>query len=178
MWSDPYVVPATTFCSEGGLLTLFPSSTMGFLPWETVLCNLLQYDSFPQAAVLYELLQLGSLPWGAVSQEQTAPAWVFHGVISPASKSVPAWTPLSTGPQVLPGAWSSAGFPLGQSLLHASICSSLVTQGFRGISALPWTSMGSRVRAYHTMVFFTSCRGLSALAPGTPAPPTSPLTWV
>ncbi|KAK4823971.1 hypothetical protein QYF61_008357 [Mycteria americana] len=62
-------------CLRGGLLTLFPCSSMGSLPRETVLHELLQHESFPWAAVLHELLQCGSLPRGAVLQEQTAPAW-------------------------------------------------------------------------------------------------------
>ena len=69
----------------------------------------LQCESFPRAAVLHKLLQRGSLPQGAVLQEQAAPAWVPHGVTSPARKPVLAWAPLSTGPQDLPGACSSMG---------------------------------------------------------------------
>jgi len=46
------------------------------LSWETVLHELLQRKSFPRATVL---------------QEQTAPAWVPHGVTSPASRPAPAW---------------------------------------------------------------------------------------
>uniref|UniRef100_A0A8D0KWE9 Caspase activity and apoptosis inhibitor 1 n=1 Tax=Strix occidentalis caurina TaxID=311401 RepID=A0A8D0KWE9_STROC len=85
----------------------------------TVLHELLQCESFPQAAVLHELPQCGSLPRGAAPQEQTAPVWVPHGVTSPASKPAPAWAPLSMGPQVLPGACSTMGFPRGHSLLRA-----------------------------------------------------------
>jgi len=55
--------------------------------------KLLQCESFPQAAVLHELLQHGSLPWRAVFQEQTAPAWVPHGITSPASKPAAVWAP-------------------------------------------------------------------------------------
>ena len=60
---------------RGGLLTLFPSSSMGSLPQETVLHKLLQRESFPPTAALPELPQRGSLPWSAVLQEQAAPAW-------------------------------------------------------------------------------------------------------
>ena len=98
--SSSHVVSAAPSSSGGGLLTLFPCSSVGSLPQETVLHKLLQCESFPQAAVLHELLQRGSLPWGAVLQEQTAPAWVPRGVTSPASKPAPAWAPLSTGPWV------------------------------------------------------------------------------
>jgi len=62
---------------------------------------------------------VGPLPWGAVPQEQAAPAWVPHGVTSPASKPAPAWAPLSTGPQVLAGVCSVVGSPWGHSLFQA-----------------------------------------------------------
>lgn len=51
-----------------------PCSSMGPLPWGTVLHELLQHESFLWAAVLYELSQCGSLPQGAVLQEQAVPA--------------------------------------------------------------------------------------------------------
>jgi len=102
--SSSHVVAAAPCPSGGGLLTLLPCSSMGSFPWETVLHELLQCESFPWAAVLHELLQRGSLPCGAVLQEQAAPVWVLHEVTSPANKPAPAWPPLSTVPQVLPGA--------------------------------------------------------------------------
>jgi len=55
---------------------------------------------------------------GAVLQEQAAPAWVPHGVTSPASKPALAWASPSTGLQVLAGAYSSAGSPWGHSFRH------------------------------------------------------------
>ena len=116
--SSSHVVSATPSSSGGGLLTLFPCSSVGSLPRETVLHKLLQQKSFPWAAVLHELFQRGSFPRGAVLQEQTAPVWVPHGVTSPASKPAPAWAPLSMSPQVLPRACSSKGFPQGHSLLQ------------------------------------------------------------
>jgi len=83
------------------------------------------------------------LPWAAVLQQQSAPAWVPHGVMSPASNPAPVWAPLSMGPQVLPGACSSLGFPRGLSLLWASSYSSVGSSlGCRWGSAPPWTSMG------------------------------------
>lgn len=57
------------------LLTLLPCSSVGSLPRETV---------------LHQLLQRGSFPGGAVLQEQAAPAWVPHRATSPASKAAPA----------------------------------------------------------------------------------------
>lgn len=71
----------------------------------------------------------------------------------PASTPAPAWTP-----QVLPGAWSNAGFPVGHSILHASTCSRIYQGAVHGLF------MGSRVTACHTVVFCTNCRGVSALA--------------
>ena len=154
--SSSHVVSATPSSSGGEGLTLFPCSSVGSLPRETVLHELLQCESFPQAAVLHKLLQCGSLPWGAVLQEQTAPAWVPHGVTSPASKPASVWAPLS--PRVLPGACSSVGFPQGHSLLRASTCSGM------------GSSMGCRGTACLTMVFTMGCRRISAPAPEVPPP--------
>jgi len=81
--------------SAGGLLTLCPCSGEVSLPQETVLHKLFHCESFPQAAALHELPQRGSFPWGSVLQEQAAPAYVPHGVTSPAGKPTPAWASLS-----------------------------------------------------------------------------------
>ena len=69
--SSSHVVYAAASSSGGGLFTLFPCSSVGSFPWETVLHELLQHEFFPRGAVL---------------QEQAAPGWVPHGVTSPASK--------------------------------------------------------------------------------------------
>jgi len=111
MVSSSHVVSAAPSSSEGGLLTLCPCSSERFLSWKAVLHKLLQCGFFPRAAALHKLPQHASFPWGAVLQEQAAPAWVPHGVTSPASKPALMWAPLSTGPQVLAGACSSAGLP-------------------------------------------------------------------
>jgi len=92
---------------------------------ETALHKLLQHESFPRAAALHKLLQHGCFPPCAVLQEQAAPALVPHRVTNPASKPAAVWAPLSMGPQVLPGACSSAGSPWGHNLLQASTCSSM-----------------------------------------------------
>ena len=179
--SSSHVVSATPSSSGGGLLTLCPCSSLGSLPWDTVLHQLLRSESFPRAAVLHELLQHGSLPWGADLQEQTAPAWVPHRVTSPASKPALAWAPPSTGPQVLPGACSSVGFPWGHSLLqvHPSALVWGPPQAAGGISPPPHpSSMGCRGTACFTMVVSPGCKGISALAPGAPPPPPSALTLV
>jgi len=91
--SSSHVVSAAPSSSGGGLLTLFPNSSMKSLSRDTVLHELLQCESFPWAAALHDLPQRGSLPWGAVLQEQAVPAWVPPGVISPASKPAPARAP-------------------------------------------------------------------------------------
>jgi len=77
------------------LLTLFPCSSRGSHPLETVLHSLLQSGSFPWAAVFHELLQHRPFPHGAVLQEQVTPAWIPHSITSPASKPAPVWAPLS-----------------------------------------------------------------------------------
>jgi len=84
--SSSHVVSAAPCPSGGGLLTLFPCSSVGSLPRERVLHKLLQRESFPQAAALHELPQSESFPRGADLQEQAAPAWVPRGMTSPASK--------------------------------------------------------------------------------------------
>jgi len=145
---------------------LFPCCSVRSLPQETDLHKLLQLESFPRAAVLHKLLLRGSLLQGSILQEQAAPVWVPHGVASPASKAAPAWAPLSTGPQVLAGACSSEGFPQDHSLFRASTCS--------GVGS----STGCRWTTCLTMVFTTSCWGISALALGAPPPPPSSLNLV
>jgi len=120
---------------RGRILTLFPCSRVK-VP--------LTGDSSPQTSpsvspshrlqLFTNCPSVDAFPRGAVLQEQAAPAWVPHGVTSPASKPAPAWAPLSTGPQVLAGACSSAGSPWGHSFLQASTCS--------GVGSLSWATGG------------------------------------
>ena len=174
-----HVVSAAPSSSGEELLTLFPCFSVGSLPQERVVHELVQHESFPQAAVIHEFVQRWSFPRGAVLQEQAAPALVLHGVTSPARKCAPAWGPLSMGPQVLPGLCSSMGLPWGHSLLLASPCSSVESaSGCRWRSATPWTSMGCRVTAYLIMVFSMGCSGISAPVLGACPPPSSSLTLV
>ena len=56
--SSSHVVSATPSSSGGGLLTLFPCSSVRSLPQETVLHELLQRDSFSQATVLQDQVAL------------------------------------------------------------------------------------------------------------------------
>lgn len=79
----------------------------------------LQCASFLQSAVLHDLPYHGFFPWAPVLQEETAPVCVPHGVTRPSSKGVPAWTPLSSGSQVLPGACSSTDFITDKQHSHA-----------------------------------------------------------
>jgi len=164
--SSSHVVSAALSSSGGGLLTLFPCSSVRSLSCETVLHKLLQHDSFPRAAALPKLPQHGSFPQGAVLQEQAAPVWVPHGVTNPASKPALAWAPLSMGLQVLAGACSSAGLPTVSQLpsgIHL-LWRGVPSTGYRWRSAPPWTSMGCRGTTCLTMVFIMSCNGrLSAL---------------
>ena len=177
MTSSSHVVSAAPSSSGGELLTLCPSCSVGSLPWEIVPHELLQCESFPQAAVLQELLQRGSLPLAAVLQEQTAPAWVPHEVTSPARKPAPVWDPLSTGP-----ARSLLQHELlteSQPPLGASTFSSMGSStGCRWRSTPLRTFMGFKVTAYLTTVFSRACRGICAPASGTPLPPPSSLTLV
>jgi len=52
-----------------------------------------------------------------ILQEQTNPTSVPHRDTSPASKPALLWSPLSAGPQVLPGACFCVDFPWGHSFL-------------------------------------------------------------
>jgi len=143
--SSSHVVSAATSSSGGGLLTFFPCSSTRSLSQETVLHKLLQCESFPWAAALHKLPQCGSFPQGAVLQEQAAPAWVPHGITSPATKSAPEWVLLSAGLQVLAGACSSTGSPQGHNFLQALTCSSMgslprATGGDLLHHGPPWTA--------------------------------------
>jgi len=87
----------------------------------TVLHELLQRESFPQAAVLHELLQPGSFPRGAVFQEQTAPVWLCHRITGPARKPAPVWAPhgFTASLRGLPApTWSPARAAGGDPLHH------------------------------------------------------------
>jgi len=134
--------------------------------------------SFPRAAALHKLPQRGSLPRGAVLQEQAAPAWVPHGVTRPASKPAPARARLSMSPQVLAGACSSTGLPMGSQppLAIHLLRREVPPTGYRWIPAPLWTSMGCSRTACLTIVCSTGCRGISA--PATGAPPPTPLAFV
>ena len=57
--SSSHAVSAAPSSSGGGLLTLFPCSSVGSLPRGSALHELLQRKSFPCTAVLHELLQRG-----------------------------------------------------------------------------------------------------------------------
>jgi len=161
MVSSSHMVSAAPSFSEGRLLTLFHCSSVRSLSWETVLHKLLQCESFPWTAALHKLPQHGSFPWGAVLQTQTAPAWIPHGITSPASKTALAWAPLSTGPQVLAGACSRVGLPMGPqspSGIHL-LWRGVPSTGYRWISAAPWTSLDCRGTTSLTMVFIMIWKG-------------------
>jgi len=159
------IVSVTPSFSLGGLFTLFPCSSTGSLPQVADLQRLLRREYFPR------------FPGGAVLLEQTAPAWVTHGVTSSARKPPPAWAPLSMHSQVLQGFCSSTGSPWAHSLHQASICSSTgFSTGCRWIPASSSTSMGCLGTPCLTMVFTIGCRWISAVAPGAPPPPPSSLT--
>jgi len=142
--SSSHVVSAAPSSTGGGLLTLFPCSSMRSLSRETVLHKLLQLESFPRAAGLHELPQRGSFSPGAVLQEQAAPAWVTRsealpanlllcGLLSPRvhrSWQEPGQCGVPTGSQP----------PSDSHLLQCGVRS----MGYRWRSAPPWTSMDCR----------------------------------
>ena len=146
-------ISAIPSSSGAGLLTLFPCSSIGSLPRETV---------------LHELLQCGSLPQGVVLWEQTVPAWVPCGVTSPTSKPAPAWAPLSTGPA---RSLLQHGLPMGSQLpsgihllrcgvvhkLHVDICSTVDLHGCRGTTCLTMVF-------HHKLQGNTLCSGISSIS--------------
>lgn len=84
------------------------------------------------------------------------------------SKPTPGWAPTSTGLQALPGTCYSMYFPQCYNLLQAATCCGMKSsRGCKWTSAPSWTFLGCRDADYHTLVFTKSCRGMSALAPGT-----------
>jgi len=159
--SSSHVVSAAPSSSGGRLLMLFPCSSVKVPLLGDSSPQTSQHESIPRACSSQTAPALGPFPRGAVLQEQAAPAWVPHGVTSPASKPPPAWAPLSMGPQVLAGACSSVGLPTGSqppSGIHL-LWHGVPSMGCRWISAPPWTSMGCRGTTCLTMVFIMSCKG-------------------
>jgi len=155
MVSSSHLVSAAPSSSGGGLLILFPSSSVRCLSQETVLQELLQSESFPRAAALHKLPQSRSLPQGAVLQEQASPTWVSHGVTSPASKPAPgigSSLHRVRGPGrslLLPGLPMGSQLPSGIHLLWRGVSS----MGCRCRSAPPWTWMDCRGTTCLTVVF-------------------------
>ena len=76
------IVSAAPSSSGGGLLTLFPCSSVGCLSWGSALQEFLQLKSFPCTAVLHELLQRG-LSHGVTAffePRHLLPRGVLHGL--------------------------------------------------------------------------------------------------
>jgi len=171
MVSSSNVVSAAPCPPEGRLLTLFPCSSMQVS---------LMGDSSPQTSTTgcssSETAPVWVPPTGCSSSQhvpewgpstgcspgtKAAPAWVRHGVTSPARKPALAWPPLSTGLKVLPGACFSTGLPTG-SQLHSGIHllhRGVPSMGYRWISAPPWTSKDCTGTTCLTMVFIMNCKG-------------------
>jgi len=109
------------------------------------------------------------------SPPRTSPMWVLPTGCSPSGTDCSSVGP-TQGHKVTSGACSSAGFLWGHSLLQASNCSSVRSSTVcMWISAPPWTYRGT---ACLTMLFSTGCSRISALAPGAPPLPPSPVTSV
>ena len=109
------------------------------------------------------------------SCSSSAPVWgPSHRVTGAASKPAPAWAPLhrATGAD---RSLLQHGLSMGSQLPSGtSTCSNVGSaMGCRWVSAPPWTSMDCRGTTCLTMVFTTGCRGISALVPGAPPPPSS-----
>lgn len=83
------------------------------------------------------------------------PAWVFHRTMGPASKPDPAWPPLFTGSQILPGACCSAA-GVNRPYPPAPAWSPVWAAGW--ISAPLYSFMDCRRAICITMVFTMGCR--------------------
>jgi len=140
--SSSHIVSAAPSFSGGGLLTLFPCSSMGSRPWETVLHELLQRESFPRAAVLHRLLQRGS-PTGSQALPEILlwrgllSPWVRRSWQEPAPVRVPHRVTASFGhpPALVWGPPRAAGrylLPCGSTGCRGTAC---LTMGCRGVSA-------------------------------------------
>lgn len=144
------VIVSTVPTSSGDrLLSLQPCSSVTSLPQGTVLHELLQCESFPQAAALCALFQHGP-PMG--SQVLSAD-WIQCRLFS-------TWTQ-----KFLSGACSRMNFPWGCSLLWASACS--------GSRLSMWIELCSTMELYRlqrhssfTMVCSAGHRGITAPVPG------------
>jgi len=141
------------------LLTFLPCPSVGSLPRETVLHELVQRGS-PH--------RLQSFRKGLLQHRgpQALPAKLLqHGLLALHRPTYPARSLLQ------------CGVSMGRSLLWASACSSVGSStGCRWRSALPWTSTGCRGTACLTVVFTMGWRGISAPVPGAPTPsPSWPL---
>jgi len=167
--SSSHAVSAAPCSSGGGVLDLFPCSSLTSLSRETVLHKLLQCESFPWDAALHELPQCGSLPQGAVPQEQAAPAWVptgsqalladllKHGLLSlwvrrSWQEPAPAWAPHGvTASFRHPPAPAWGPFHR----LQVEICSTMDLHGLQGDS-LPHHGL------HHKLQGKTLCSGISS----------------
>jgi len=176
--SSSHAVSAAPSSSGGGLLILFPCSKVRSLSQETVLHKLLQRESFPWATALHELPQRGSFPQGAVLQEQAAPAWVPHGVTSPASKTLRCGL---LSPRVCSScqepapAWGSSQY---NSFLQASTCSGVgfiakATDGYLLHCGPPWSAGGQPASPWS---FNMSCKGKLSAPASQALPPHSLFT--
>jgi len=167
----------TCWLCRSFLLTLFPCSSVGSLPWETVLHKLPHLSPSHGLQLFKNCSSVGA----------------FHGVQSFRNRQLQRGSP--TGSQALPANCSSVDSSLhgsagpGRILLqHGLLMGSQPSLGFhlRGvpstgcwwISVPPWTSMDCKGRACLTMVFITGCRGISALASGAHPHRPSSLTLV
>jgi len=149
-------VSAPPSSSGGGLLTLCPCSSTRSLSRERVLHQLLQRESFPQAAALHKLPQRGSFPWGAAfrnrllqhgspTRSQALPANLWCGLLSPQvcrswQESAPARAPHGVTasfrhpPALVQGPFHG---------LQVDICSTVDLHGLQG-NKLPHHGLSSR----------------------------------
>jgi len=140
--------------SGGGLLTLWPCSSMKSLSWESVLHKFLQSESFPWAAALHELPQHGSFPlvqsfrnrllqcvspWGHKPCQQTCSCVdsSLHGSTGPGKSLVqhglPTGSQLPSGIHLLPRGVRS---PAVHMSWQEEICSTMNLDGLQGYNLL------------------------------------------
>jgi len=146
--SSSHIVSAAPSSSGGGLLTLFPCSSMGSLPGQTVLHEFLQHGSFPWATVLHKLFQhvvpsmgcspsgtdcssVGS-PWGHKSCQETFSivGSSLHGSTGPGRSLIQHRLPTGSQPPSGIHLMRHGVFPR----LQVDICSTMHLHGLQGDS--------------------------------------------
>lgn len=111
--------------AQGEELESLPCSSMGSLPRETVLQELLQLESIPQGTALHRLLPHGSHILRVSPSGPPAPAWVPYRLTRPCSKPASACKPPPCTALWACQDLAQQGLPTGSKPLSGIPCSSI-----------------------------------------------------